>query len=334
MADHPDDLQSVDTPPQAADQHTHGSVAVSDEAFYETDDQGPLIQGHHSAGDQPLIHQAGRANRQEPLVDGEGNDQGPLIQGHRGIAEPEPAAPAEAFHEADDQGPLVSGNRRIAEPEPAASAEAFHEADDQGPLIQGRRSGGEQSDDADSVAVREAPPTQFAGDGRELAEASADAADARERRLEDLSHDHLDQGGKATPGTRREAEVGLGMEEQGRLPPPIRRPMPGEGLFGDFVDGAEQSWDVKRFPSREILQEEIRAKAQAAGKPEPTHLTPETHVEGEFELGMSMENIRGELRSGENVIVDGPSMNADDRRSLEEAIRAEGLEDEVLFYDE
>jgi hypothetical protein len=286
MADRPEDRQPIETP-VSPEQRTHGSVAVSDEAFYDADDQGPLIQGRHGTGDEPLIRQAGRADPQEPLVEGDNNEQGPLI------SEAPPPSAAEAFYEADDQGPLIQGHRRIADPQPAASSEAFYEANDQGP-----------------------------------------DSGARARRLEELSHDHLDHGGKATPGTRREAEVGLGMEEQGRLPAPIRRPVPGEGLHGDFVDGAEQSWDVKRFPSRDILQEEIRANARAAGKPEPTHLTPETRVRGEFELGTAMEDIRGELRSGENVIVDGASLNAGDRRSLEEAVRAEGLENEVLFYDE
>lgn len=286
MTDRPEDRQPIEAPP-SAEQRTHGSVAVSDEAFHDADDQGPLIQGRHSTGDQPFIRQGGRGERPEPLVEGDDHKQGPLI------SEAPPASPAEAFHEAEDQGPLVQGHRRIVDSQPAASPEAFYEANDQG---------------LDS--------------------------DARARRLEELSHDHLDHGGKATPGTRREAEVGLGMEEQGSLPAPIRRPVPGEGLYGDFVDGAGQSWDVKRFPSRDILQEEIRANAGAAGKPEPTPLTPETRVRGEFELGTAMEGIRGELRSGENVIVDGASLNAGDRRSLEEAIHAEGLENEVLFYDE
>jgi hypothetical protein len=292
MADRPEDRQPIETPP-SAEQRTHGSVALSDEAFYDADDRGPVIQGRHGTGDEPLIRQAGRADRQEPLVEGDDNEQGPVISGQREISEATPASAPDAFHEADDQGPLVQGHRGNAEPAPPAAAEAFYEADDQGPNV-----------------------------------------DARARRLEALSHDHLDHAGEVTPGTRREAEVGLGMEEQGRLPAPIRRPMPGEGRYGDFVDGAGQSWDVKRFPSRDILQDEIRANARAAGKPEPTHLTPEYHVKGEFELENAMESIRDDLRSGENVIVDGPSLNADDRRSLEEAIRAEGLEDEVLFYDE
>jgi hypothetical protein len=141
----------------------------------------------------------------------------------------------------------------------------------------------------------------------------------RAARLDELARDYLDHGGQETPGTRAEAEAALGVEETQGLGP-FRRPRRGEGHAGDFVDETTGiDWDVKRPRSREALHTEIRERAREQGRPEP-RLDPNRPMRGEFDLAEQVADIRNELATGENVIIDTRSLNPDQIAALRAAI--------------
>lgn len=87
-----------------------------------------------------------------------------------------------------------------------------------------------------------------------------------EARWVDLARDP-DHGGAVSAASQAEAEVALGLEAAGEVPPPVRRPVRRDGHSGDFVDGSGQDWDVKAFRSREALLDRIREKARAEHRP-------------------------------------------------------------------
>ena len=135
------------------------------------------------------------------------------------------------------------------------------------------------------------------------AERSAEAARlARTKRLEELAKDPS-QGGKITNKTRREAEVGLAMEDRGELAAPITRDPSGAA---EFIDANGQKWDVKGFNSQYA----------------PTgYNTPE-----------ALQKIQGEIAKGENVIVDTGKMSAQHVADLKRALEGAGLSGKVKFF--
>ena len=150
-------------------------------------------------------------------------------------------------------------------------------------------------------------------------------------RLEELARDP-DHGGKITEQTRREAQVALDLENQGKLKAPVRRPMPGDGHSGDFVDGAGGDWDVKAYKSRQTIIDNIRTKAAAKGAP-PPKLDPAQPVPGEFELETAMNQLRAELRGGERVIIDTQGLSPSDLALLKSAVNHGNLEAVVIFHE-
>lgn len=146
--------------------------------------------------------------------------------------------------------------------------------------------------------------TDAARDADEAADA-AEAAAARAQRLDDLARDPA-HGGQITDATRAEAEVGLGLEESGQVPGPIRRSEnPGE----EFIDGAGQAWDVKAYRSEAPNGRRV------------------------FDLDRSVNQVRSEVRLGENVMIDTRNLDAADAQALRDAVAADpSLADNVLFY--
>ena len=142
----------------------------------------------------------------------------------------------------------------------------------------------------------------------------------REERLDELSKDHIDHGGKATKGTIEEAEAALAAEGKPPIKGKLRRPQPGEGLKGDFVDEAGQVFDVKAPRSGDLLREEIKENARKAGKPEPK-LDPNKPIKGEFKLKTTIDAIRGEIADGEKVILDTRFLNGKDLEDLKRALQ-------------
>ncbi|GAB2809551.1 hypothetical protein GCM10027276_07870 [Comamonas piscis] len=131
---------------------------------------------------------------------------------------------------------------------------------------------------------------------------------SRAHRLEELAMDPA-QGGKITTKTRREAEVGLALEESGKLPGPIvRDPTAHQGA--EFIDVTGQKWDVKG-PMSEV---------------------PSPSGRGAYELNATMRNIGKEFKRGYNVIIDTANMSNAHIRELSDAINASGSANRVIWY--
>ncbi len=126
--------------------------------------------------------------------------------------------------------------------------------------------------------------------------------------------------GKITPGSRREAEVALALENrfttgagQG-LTPPLTRPAPiipppaQTPPSPDFIDGNGQKWDVKGFYST----------------------TPSG--QGAFQVNDAMQKINKEISRGENVILDTQNMTPAHIAQLRTAITNAGLDGNVVWY--
>ena len=128
---------------------------------------------------------------------------------------------------------------------------------------------------------------------------------ARAARKLELAKDPA-HGGKVSPKSLREAEVGLTLEEQGRLKAPIRREPTGKA---EFIDANGQEWDVKAFNSNYPKRK------------------------GGFDLQTDMKKVEAEIAKGENVIIDTVDLKAGDLTALKDAVAKKNLSDRVLFLD-
>lgn len=127
-------------------------------------------------------------------------------------------------------------------------------------------------------------------------------ADERARRKEELAYD-LDKG-KVTEGSRREAEVALGLEETGAVPDPVQQ---AERRGEDFRDGENQAWDVKGYQSREGRGGYNREKIE--------------------------QEIKQELHVGENVALDTSKLNERDFADLRDLVASHPeWADRVVIY--
>jgi hypothetical protein len=126
----------------------------------------------------------------------------------------------------------------------------------------------------------------------------------RQEREDDLAADPA-HNGKATPGSRREAEVGLGLEDSGHLRGPITRDPSGRA---EFIDADGKKWDVKAFNSN--------------FKPR----------KGGYDLKNSLKKIQGEFDAGENVILDTKDLKPEHVAELKAAIEERGWSDKILWY--
>jgi RHS repeat-associated protein len=158
------------------------------------------------------------------------------------------------------------------------------------------------------LARRARRAAQAAREADEAAQRAAREAAAARRaaRREVLATDPGHQGKPPSPKTLREADVGLALEDQGKLKAPISRDPNPAGA--EFIDGDGVKWDVKRFNSN------FPAK------------------KGGFDLGRDMGKVESELAKGENVIVDTVDMSPADAAALKKAVNDKGLADRVIFY--
>lgn len=141
--------------------------------------------------------------------------------------------------------------------------------------------------------------------GERTGEAADTAADAtRAERLDELAQDPA-HGGKITPKTRHEAEVGLELEGSGKLPGPIQRDPSGAA---EFIDANGEAWDMKSFNS---------------------NFPPK---KGGFDLNRDVGKIASELDKGENVILDTTNLSAEHAQQLRDAVAANGWTDRILWY--
>src|SRR5262249_16822759 len=174
-------------------------------------------------------------------------------------------------------------------------------------------------------------PTSASSSAAQATKVTPERGASPSERLEELARDP-DHGGKVTEQTRREAKVVLDLDSQGNPKAPVRRPVPGDGHSGDFVDGAGGDWDVKAYKSRQTIIDNIRAKAAAKGAP-PPRLDPAQPVPGEFDVGTAMNQLRAELRGGERVIIDTEGLSPEDLALLKAAVKHGNLEGQVIFHE-
>lgn len=132
----------------------------------------------------------------------------------------------------------------------------------------------------------------------------AERAAARQERIEELAGDPA-HGGAIDDDGRAEAEVGVALEESGAVRGLVRSPSPG----AEFIDADGQAWDVKGFRS-----------------------TVPPRAKGAFTVEKAMDSIREEITARENVMVDTRNMTPEHVQQLQEAVRAEGYEDKVLYW--
>lgn len=148
-----------------------------------------------------------------------------------------------------------------------------------------------------------APPSTEAPAQPKESNAPASTA-ARDATLQELAKDPA-HGGRITPKSLQEAEVGLSSVESGKIPGPISRDPTGAA---EFIDAKGTSWDVKGFNSNFPAEK------------------------GGFDLARDSAKVQDEIASGENVIVDTSKMSAQDVESLRADLAAKGLQNNVVWY--
>jgi hypothetical protein len=126
-----------------------------------------------------------------------------------------------------------------------------------------------------------------------------------DRYVGELANDPAHAGVGATAKSKREAGVGLGLENRGDVPGPIRRDPTGNA---EFIDANGTAWDVKGFNSSYPPKK------------------------GGFEVNKSMESIRKSLDGGENVMLDTDLMSPAHVAELKKAVTDAGLQDKVRWY--
>ncbi|WP_280441001.1 hypothetical protein [Nocardia brasiliensis] len=116
-----------------------------------------------------------------------------------------------------------------------------------------------------------------------------------QKRVEELAQDPA-KNGKVNPQSKREAEVGLGLENSGAVEGPITRaPLGANGEDqGEFIDASGKRWDVKSSP--DVIPD--YRPAQVAGNPIPN---PQTDQE-------FTEMIEDSIADGEGVMIDQSGM--------------------------
>lgn len=118
---------------------------------------------------------------------------------------------------------------------------------------------------------------------------------------EDLARDPA-KGGKIDAGSEAERDVGLGLEERGEVPGPIKRDPTGGAEFID-ADGVE--WDVKAYNSNF-----------------PNGFQPE-RIERQLEMSRKL---------GEKIMLDTRNLSASDLSTLRDIVAKKGLGDNVRFW--
>ncbi len=128
------------------------------------------------------------------------------------------------------------------------------------------------------------------GSGDSGSSGSGEANAAQQQRIEELARDPA-HGGRITPESRAEAEVGDGLERSGQVQGLRRSENPAE----EFIDNANNHWDVKGFHSEN----------------------------GRFSLDKAMQSIWREMNwSHENVMLDTRNLSPGDLAQLRQAVES------------
>lgn len=112
-------------------------------------------------------------------------------------------------------------------------------------------------------------------------------------------------GNEATPGSRREAYVGLRLEKRGLLPAPIHRDPSGAA---EFIDAQGVKWDVKGFHS---------------------HWPPQ---EGGFDVLEAETRLAEEIASGQKIILDMKNLSTQHGLMLDGLVGSRGWSPYIVWY--
>jgi hypothetical protein len=125
------------------------------------------------------------------------------------------------------------------------------------------------------------------------------------QRVDELSKDPA-KNGASNPQSKREAEVGLGLEHDGVVPGPLSRTPLGENGEdqGEFTDANGQRWDVKSSPDH-----------QPSYRPEAGKEIPNPQSDDKF-----VRMVEKDLADGENIMLDPDGMSPARRAHLEELV--------------
>jgi peptidoglycan hydrolase-like protein with peptidoglycan-binding domain len=113
------------------------------------------------------------------------------------------------------------------------------------------------------------------------------------------------RGNKIDTKSIREREIGLALEEKGTLKPPIKRDGTGAA---EFIDGDGTFWDIKAFNSNYVPEK------------------------GGFEINTVLKQIKGEIKAGENVIIDTKDLSPEHLNLLKQEVITNGLSEKVVYY--
>ena len=127
---------------------------------------------------------------------------------------------------------------------------------------------------------------------------------ATRKRYDELSKDPA-HNGKISPKSRNEARVGMKLEQDGKLPGPIKRDPSGGA---EFIDAKGAKWDVKSFDSRWPPRK------------------------GGFSLTRDVQKIEQELLGGENVILDTQNLTAQHKAQLQQAIQSKSWGSRIQWF--
>ncbi len=126
----------------------------------------------------------------------------------------------------------------------------------------------------------------------------------------DLARDPS-HGNRVLPQGRKERDIGLDLEKQGKLHKIIRDPQKDKGAeFIDTVTGIK--WDIKSFVSHPKGTKSAR--------------------KGAFKLSKGLAKIEKEIANGHNVIIDTRRLTKLDRESLVDAIKGKEYSSKIIWY--
>ncbi len=231
------------------------------------------------------------------------------------------AGEAKAAASAGKAGEAMSAAAKIAEAaEAAKAAEVAAKAAELAKATEAARAAAAAEAAAQAARVAEAAEAARLAEAAKGAEAAkaAEGADAaktaakygdkgqftRDEWIKELAQDPAHKGVLDAKGIR-EAEVGLSLEESGKIPKIAGRDPSGAA---EFIDVTGQKWDVKAFNSK---------------------FPPK---KGGFQLERDLGRVESEIGKGENVILDSANLTADHAAQLKAAIEAKGLSGNVIWF--
>ena len=120
------------------------------------------------------------------------------------------------------------------------------------------------------------------------------------------------RGTKVDNKGKKERSIILDLERQGKIGRVIRDPQKDKGA--DFIDTTNnQKWDIKSPISH-----------------------PKGHTsarKGAFNVDRMLSNVKKEIARRHKVVLDTRRLNKTDRQKFKDAIKAEGLNEHVIWYD-